>query len=202
MNPFIRLAVTTLLFIAAVSSAHAADKYTLEKSHTKMLFFVDHLGFSNFIGAFTKFDGSFTFSEQHPESSAIDVTVYAKSIRTDSTELDEKLMAEDMFDAAKYPDVHFKSASIKVVGKNKGIIMGDLTIRDVTKPTSLNVVYNKCGTHPLTKQYVCGFTAKGAIKRSDFGLSAWKGFVGDVVTLHFEVEGISEWRSKQKMKKT
>ena len=167
-----------------------------------MLFFVDHLGFSNFIGDFTKFDGSFTFSENHPEQSTIDVAVYPSGIRTDSESLDEQLNAEDMFDSKHFDTVTFKSGSIKVTGKNSGIVTGDLTIKNTVKPVSLNVVYNKCGTHPLTKQYVCGFTAKGEIKRSECGLSAWEGFVGDVVILHFEVEGVNEWRLKQKIKKT
>lgn len=200
MKWFARLTFASLLFIA--THAHAADKFIFEKPHTKMLFFVSHLGFSNFIGDFTKFDGFFTFSENKPETSTIDVTIQPSGIRTDSPDLDKQLIGEDMFDAAKYPDVHFKSTAVKITGKNMGVVTGDLTIKDVTKPVNLNVEFHKCGVHPLTKQYVCGFTAKGSIKRSEYGLKAWEGFVGDEVTLHFEVEGVNEWRSKEKMKRT
>lgn len=184
------LAASAALFSA--TTAMAADRYEFDKSHTNILFFISHLGFSNTIGVMTQYDGHFTFDEKNPEKSRIDVTLYPAGIRTQSPELDKHLQNADFFNTEKFPEIRFKSTEVKVTSTEKRTakVMGKLTMMGVTKPVVLNVKFNKSGEHPYTKDHVAGFTADAGIKRSDFGLSYGIPNVGDNVRIHIETEGV------------
>lgn len=183
------LATTLSVFTALSSAALAADTYQFDKDHTHVIFFINHLGFSNMIGRVRDFDGSFTFDEKTPEDSTVDVTLKAASISTDVPRLDKELQQEKFFNVAKFPDMKFKSTSVKVTGKNTGDVTGDFTLLGVTKPVVLHVTYNRSGIHPMTNNYISGFTADGELKRSDFGMKTYLPMVGDKVSFHIEAEG-------------
>lgn len=180
----------SFLFFAA--PALAEDKYNFDKSHTRILFFISHLGFSETVGDFTDYDGWFIFNEQEPAKSMVDVTLKPAGIHTVSPKLDEHLQSADFFNTAKYPTIHFVSKSIKVTGAKTGEITGDLTILGVTKPVTLNVTFNKADFFPMTGNYVAGFSAKTTIKRSDFGMNYSIPMVGDEVRVEIYTEGIHE----------
>lgn len=186
------LSAIAAITISSASAAFAADRYEFDKSHTNIMFFISHLGFSNTVGFFSKYDGYYTFDEKRPEKSKINVTLYPEGIRTQSPELDTHLQNADFFNTAKFPEITFKSKSVKVTNKEKRTakVMGDLTILGVTKPAVLDVKFNKGGVHPYTKDYVTGFTAGGFIKRSDYGMNYGIPNVGDSVRIHVEVEGV------------
>ncbi len=171
------------------SASHAADKYEFDKSHTHIIFLVNHLGFSNTIGRIKDYDGYFTFDEKEPEKSEIDVTLKPASIDTSIPALNAELYKDKFFNVEKYPTIHFKSTKVMVTGKNTGNVTGNLTMLGVTKPIVLHVIHNKSGIHPFTNNYVSGFTADTTIKRSEFGMSAFEPAVGDEARVHIEVEG-------------
>lgn len=193
MRSFCRIALISAAVLIA-TPVFAADKYTIDKSHTRILFHVNHLGFSETIGDFTLYDGTFTFDENKPETSAVDMTLYPKGIRTSSSELDKHLQNKDFFNSKTFPEIHFVSTSVKITGKNTGDITGNLTMLGVTRPVVLHATFNKAGYHPYTKMYVAGFSGWATVKRSDFGMSHLVPAVSDEVKLTVQLEGIDQTR--------
>jgi polyisoprenoid-binding protein YceI len=184
--------VLASLLLAGPASA-APQKYTFDSLHTQIVFKVSHLGFSKSQGRFTKFDGGFTFDQEKPTASSLDVTIDANSINMLSTEWDDHLKGDNFFNVKKFPTITFKSKKITTTGENTGNIAGDLTILGVTKPVDLDVEFNKLGQHPMTKAHVAGFSATAYIKRSDFGMNYGVEMgLGDDVAIEIQVEGIRE----------
>jgi polyisoprenoid-binding protein YceI len=180
-----------LVALSFCSPAYAADHYEFDKEHSHILFFVNHLGFSNMLGMYTDYQGSFEFDKDHPQASSVDVTLHPKGIKTTSEILDRVLQGENFFNTNKYSDMHFVSSSTKVTGDHKGDLSGNLTMLGITKPITLHVVFNKSGYHPITNLYIAGFSATADIKRSDFGMSYLIPMVGDDVHIQIEVEAVN-----------
>ncbi len=173
------------------TTAHAApEKYEFDKDHTQILFFVNHLGFSNSQGEFHDYDGGFTFDAENPENSSIDVTIMTDSVDMDDEKWDDHLKNADFFHVEKYPEMTFKSTAIEVTGENTGKVTGDLTLLGVTQPVVLDVTFNKADTHPYSGKFVAGFSGSTTIKRSEFGMEYGLPAVGDEVTVRLEVEGV------------
>jgi polyisoprenoid-binding protein YceI len=192
---FTRLLLAPLALCMA-SPAFAADNYELDKSHTRILFYVNHLGFSDTIGDMTKYDGSFTFDEKDPSKSSVTLSLDPTGIRTSSEALDKHLQNADFFNTEKFPKITFTSTAVKVTGENTGEVTGDMTLLGVTKPVTLKVTFNKGDYHPYTKSYVAGFSGSTSFKRSDFGMAYGIPNVSDEVKLEFELEGINLDRKK------
>ncbi|MGE4313423.1 MAG: YceI family protein [Pseudobdellovibrionaceae bacterium] len=190
-TPLRTLAVAGLLLAATGTGAAYAEsqKYTLEMPHTQVLFAVDHMGFTKSYGQFLKFDGGFTFDESDPEAATIDVTIDTNSLEMDDEKWNEHLKNADFFNVEKFPSMHFVSTKIEKTGERTGIVTGDLTLLGVTKPVTLNVTFNKKGPHPMKELTVAGFSAKGELKRSDFGMGYGIPMVGDTVDIILEVHG-------------
>ncbi|MEI7669662.1 MAG: YceI family protein [Pseudomonadota bacterium] len=184
-----KLIISSIALLMPISSYAAADKYDFDKSHTHIIFQINHLGFSNTIGRIKEYDGYFTFDEKEPAKSEVNVTLNPASIDTSVAALDKELQSEKFFNTTKFPNMTFKSSKVIPTGKNTGDVTGDFTLLGVTKPVVLHVTYNKSGIHPYTNNYVSGFSAETTIKRSDFGMSSFLPAVGDEVKIHIEVEG-------------
>lgn len=184
------LFVFVLVSLAAVPAFAAPDRYLFDKDHTHIIFSVDHEGFSDTIGRFTLFDGSFFFSEQEPEKSRVDVSIQSTSVDTGIAELDKALRGEKFLNATKFPDIRFASTKVVVTGNHMGDVEGNLTLLGVSRPILLHVKYNRSGIHPFTNNYVSGFSIDTTFKRSDFGMKAYIPDVGDDVHIHIEAEGI------------
>lgn len=197
-----RLAPLALAFTLLAAPALAKpERYHFDKEHTNLGFAVSHLGFSDMVGSFMTYDGGFEFDQEKPENSKVDVTIKPEGVRTVSAELDKHLQNEKFFNSAKFPEVRFVSTAVKVTGANEGTITGNLTLLGVTKPVTLNVRFNKGDYHPMTGDYIAGFRATGAIKRSEFGMGEYVPMVGDEVKLDFQVEGVNEVRKQDAKKK-
>lgn len=186
---FKKLFFSLAALVALAQAAQAADKYSFDKDHTHILFFISHLGYSHTVGRIKDYDGYFTFDEANPTASEVDVTLKPASVDTSVPKLDKELQNEKFFDVAHYPAIHFKSNAVKVTGKNTGDVTGELTMLGVVRPLTLHVTFNKSGVHPYTNNYVSGFTADTTLNRSDFGMTAFLPNVGDDVHIHLEVEG-------------
>lgn len=193
--------MTIVLALFFATPALAADRYEFDKSHTSILFFISHLGYSETMGKFTDYDGYFTFDMQKPEDSAIDVTLKPAGIRTSSEALDAHLQKADFFHTENFPEIRFVSTGVKVTGKNTGDVTGNVTMLGVTKPAVLHVKLNKADYHPMSQDFVAGFTAEAVIKRSDFGMSYGLPMVGDEVRLWISTEGVNVDRKKKLEKK-
>lgn len=189
------LSFLTAVFILTgftLPASAQAERYSFDKAHTQILFFVDHLGFSMSQGEFHDYDGYFTFDRSQPENSEINVSIQTASIDMDDEKWDAHMKNEDFFDVENHPTMTFKSTGIEVTGEDKALITGDLTMLGVTKPVVLDVTHNKSGPHPFSGKYVAGFSATTTIKRSEFGMEYGLPAVGDEVEVRLEVEGIRE----------
>ena len=183
----LHFSIGALLLVVVSSAASAKESYKFEPSGSKIGFSVrQFLGTTQ--GKFTNFSGSIEVDREHPENSSVTAQIEARSIDTQIKKRDDHLRSAEFFDVQKFPRITFKSRSVKRTGPQSGDILGDLTMHDVTKPVTLNVVVNKVGQNPLDRIDSAGFSARGTLKRSDFGMTTYLGAIGDDVDLIIEIE--------------
>jgi polyisoprenoid-binding protein YceI len=187
-----------MLIVAAVLSlgrpAAAAD-YQVDKNHTSIGFSVKHMVISNVKGYFRDYSGGFSFDEKTKTISKADLTVKAATINTEVADRDADLRSERFLNVEKFPDITFVLKKSQQLGGNAMRVVGDLSIRGVTKEIVLEGEYLGSAKDPQGNQRV-GFTATGKIKRGDYGLK-WNQLletggvlVGEEVKLLIEVEGV------------
>jgi polyisoprenoid-binding protein YceI len=164
-------------------AAVPAAAYTVEPTHTRVLFAVSHMGFTTWYGQFTNVSGTLNLDPKALSSSSFDITIPADTVSTSNTKLDGELNSPEWFDTAKYPTIEFKSEKIVRTGRDTAKVTGELTFHGVTRPETLDVTFNASGVNMLSKQYTVGFNATGHIKRSDFNQKTYIPLIGDDVTL-------------------
>lgn len=187
---------TLTIIILTFAFLNAQNKETLwvvDKAHTKIGFAVTHLLISEVEGHFKDFDIKVTSSGDNFENAKIEFTAKTASIFTDNERRDEHLRSDDFFNSEKFPEMKFVSKSFKKVGKNNYKLIGDLTIRDVTKQITLDVVYNGTVKDPWGNTKA-GFNVSGQLNRFDYGLK-WNALtelggavVDKIVKLRIHVE--------------
>ncbi len=162
--------ILTLLLIVGIGNANAqSTNWNVDASHTNVKFSVTHMMVSEVEGSFRTFDGKVTSASADFNNASIEFKVDVNSINTDNDDRDKHLKSDDFFNAAKFPQMTFKSSSFKKVEGNKYQLTGDLTIRDVTKKVNFDVVYGGTAKDPWGNTKA-GFKAKGNINRKDFKL--------------------------------
>lgn len=172
----------------AATSAFAAEKYTLDASHSQIIFSYDHLGFSTTYGMFSGFNGEIMFDEANPAASSVSVSMPVKSMFTGWEQRDGHFMSGDFFGAEDGDLVTFTSTGIEVTGENTALITGDLSMNDVTKSVVLDAKLNKAGQHPRAGKPWLGFDATTSVVRSEFGLGLAAPFVSDEVKIMISIE--------------
>ena len=177
------------LLATAGTAAAAPVTYKLDPTHTMVLFSWNHFGFSNPTADLNQAEGTLVYDEAAPTKATVEVTLPLSGLDTFVPKLDEHLKSADFFDAAKFPNVTFKSTKVVSAGKGKLKVTGDLTVHGVTKPVTLDATLNKVGPHPMMKVQSIGFDATATIKRSDFGVGAYVPNVSDEIKIHITTEG-------------
>lgn len=170
------------------ASQAGSGTYKLETSHSQLIFSIRHIGLTDYYGRFDKMSGTLNFNANQPEHSAVSITIDTSSVDTPSDRLNTELKSPSTFDTAHFPQATFKSTALKRSDATHGTITGDLTIRNVTKPVTLEVTFNGTELNPLDNGRALGFHATTIIKRSDFGITGmvWEPLVGDDVKLTIE----------------
>ena len=185
--------VTMIIAAVMVSLATFAQTWNLDKAHAKLGFTITHLMVSDVEGSFKSFDITLTSSKEDFSDAVITLSAEVGSINTDNEKRDTHLKSPDFFDAAKYPTLTFKSKALTQVSGKNYKLTGDLTMHGITKPVTLDVVYNGTITHPMSKKLVAGFKVSGTFKRSDFGVGgAMPGMLSDEVTLVANAEFVKQ----------
>lgn len=185
-----RVLVAAALALASTVAFAAPLTYKIDANHTDVVASWSHFGFSNPIAHFGKVDGSITYDPAKVSASKVEVTLPLSGLNSHVGDFDDHLRSEDFFDAAKFPNVTFKSTSVKAAGEGKLTVVGDLTIKGITKPVTLDVTINKVGMQPMAKREAAGFNATTIIKRSDFGVGKYAPNVSDEVKLTITTEAI------------
>lgn len=158
--------ILILSFISSVSLAQTT--WVIDPTHSSVQFDVSHLAVSSVTGFFTSYAGTLTSKKNDFEDSKINATIEVASITTNNLERDKHLKEDDFFNAEKFPEIKFESTSFKKVSDNNYLIEGNLTIRDVTKPVTLDAEFG--GIVSINNKKKAGFTATGTIDRFDYGL--------------------------------
>lgn len=180
----------TLISFTAALPAKAADLYAfdVEGAHIYAGFQINHLGFSTMHGRFDKFNGSIEHDPANPAQSKVSVVIDAGSINTNHTKRDGHLKSPDFFNTAEFPEITFVSTKVDAGADGKAKVTGDLTILGVTKSVTLDAKLINVGPHPFNKKPIAAWSARGTIKRSDFGIKYGLPVIGDEVTLLLDVE--------------
>jgi polyisoprenoid-binding protein YceI len=187
-----RIGLVLLFLLAPLAAQAAEERYRIDPSHTRVIFMVSHVGFSNMIGRFNAVSGEYTLDEDAPEKGRAEVTIETGSVDTGDATLDDILRGPDFFAAKAHPQIRFRSTAVERSGEQAARLWGELTLRGVTRPVTLDVTFNRKGIHPLLGPFgptVSGFSARTTIDRRAFGMTALGGLVGDQVLLLIEVEG-------------
>ncbi len=166
----------------------ASGTYKLDPSHTDVLVQWSHMGFSNPSAHFGDVDGTLVYDAADVAKSSVEVTLPLSGLNSFTAKFDEHLRSADFFDAAKFPTATFKSTKVEAAGTNKLAVTGDLTVKGITKPVTLDVTINGAGEHPMMKVPSVGFDATTTIKRSDFGVGAYAPAVSDDVKVRITTE--------------
>lgn len=169
------------------STAFAADTYTSDPSHTFVSFEYSHMGYSKQRSRFDKVNATVTL-DPAAKTGSVDVTIDTKSVNTGWDKFNQHLQSAELFDVAKFPEATFKSSKVVFKGKDLSEVIGDLTIKGITKPVTLKVTNFACKPHPMKKVDTCGANATATIKRSDFGLGLYAPAVSDETTLSITIE--------------
>ncbi len=165
-----------------------AGAYALDEAHAAVLFKVTHLGLSTFVGRFERLEASLDFDETDPTGATLEAIIDMTSLDVANDDFAETLMGSGWFDAETYPQAVFRSTRIEKTSETTGKVHGDLTLRGVTKPMTLDVTFNGGARNLLTTRYTLGFSASGTIDRTEFGLDRVAGFVGSDVVLEIHAE--------------
>ncbi len=173
---------------AAAPIAAASGTYKIDPNHTNVLVTWSHFGLSNPSINFGDADGAIVYNADDAAASSVEVTLPVSGISALAADFHDHLSSADWFDAAKFPTATFKSSSVQVAGTNKFTVAGDLTVKGVTKPVTLDVTLNGAGEHPMRKVPAVGFDATTTLKRSDFGLGGFAPAVSDEVKVHITTE--------------
>ena len=151
--------------------------------HAFVTFKVSHLGYSYIVGRFNEFSGTFFHDKNKPAESKTSVTINAQSIDTNHAERDKHLRSGDFLEVSRFPTITFKSTGYQP-GGDMGKLMGDLTIKGVTRPVTIDVRHIGEGKDPWGG-YRSGFHGTTLVKAGDFGIQEW---VGDI-QIELNIEG-------------
>lgn len=161
--------------------------YTAEMTHAYIAFSYSHQGYSNPILRWGDFNATLDLDSANPENSSLMVEIPVSSIDSGVPKFDEHLVSADFFDAENHPTITFKSTDMRQIITGRGKVTGDLTIKGVTKPITLDVTLNKVGKHFRSGKDMFGISATGNLKRSEHGVDKYAP-MGDDVKLMIEVE--------------
>ncbi|MEM8849027.1 MAG: YceI family protein [Pseudomonadota bacterium] len=195
--------IRTTLAAAALFAAGPAladpVPYTLDSSHSQIVFSYNHLGYSTTFGMFSGFEGTIDFDADDPASSSVSVSMPITSMFTGWEQRDAHFLSADFFNASAEAaadetrnTVTFESTSIEITGDETALITGDLTMNGVTQSVVLDTTLNQQGTHPQNGQPWLGFDATTTLLRSDFGVGAFAPFVSDEVEIMISLEAGTE----------
>jgi polyisoprenoid-binding protein YceI len=184
--------------LLAAPALVGAATWTIDPAHSTIAFAVRHMMVSNVRGTFGTFSGSATGDPASPANATIEATIEATSIDTKESKRDAHLRGPDFLDAAKFPNITFKSTKIEAAGAGKFKVTGDLTLHGVTKPVVLDVEGPTASIKDPYGNPRAGASATTKIDRKDFGITWSKSMdggglmVGDEITITIDVEATAK----------
>lgn len=188
---------TTIQTPVATSISTSASTWQIDAKHSLVEFAVKHMMFTTAKGRFSDVTGTIIDDEADPTRSSVEVEIAAASIDTRDENRDTHLRSGDFFEVDRFPTIRFKSSRVEPAGRDKLRVIGDLTIRDVTREVELDAELTGRGVNPWGQEVV-GYTAETKINRKDYGLT-WNAaleaggvLVSDDVKITLEIQAAKQ----------
>ena len=185
------LAICAINAFASEGILAEPARYELDHEHVTVAFLVSHIGFARVLGTFGQVEGHFVFDEETGELSDISINVVTSSVSTHHEDRDNHLRSSDFLDSRRFPTMTYNAASAERTGDRTFAIAGEIELRGVRRPLTLEATWNKSGEYPIGRDaYAIGVSARGSLMRSDFGstYALDNGWVGDRVEILIELE--------------
>ncbi|MDR7091497.1 YceI family protein [Cellvibrio fibrivorans] len=162
--------------------------YQLDQTHVAVLFKINHMGLSTFVGRFNKVDATLEFDPANIAAAKLSAIIDVASIDANNPDLEETLRGSSWLDTEKYPQAFFKTTSVNLLDQNSAVFAGELTLHGVTAPIDLTVTFNGGANNMLTGFYTLGFSAASTFNRSTFGVDYLIPAIGDAVAIEVFAE--------------
>ena len=190
MLPRLLLLLCSLLPVAANA---ANERYRLDPVHTRVLFAIDHAGFSQALGTVSGSEGVLDFDPQDWAAARLDVAVPITRLDLGDGKWNQATLARNLLDGERFPQARFVSSRVEPIDANHARVFGQLSLRGVSREVVLDVTLNTLKRHPLPPfRRTAGFSATTTLSRADFGISAWPSVIGDRVELRIEAEAVRD----------
>lgn len=183
------LLACALLPAAGAASAEALP-YRIDPVHTRVLFAVDHAGFSQSLGTFSGATGTLLWDPEDWRSAQLDVTVPLASLDFGDERWQQNVLDGTFLDAGRHPHARFVSTRVEPGPPGQARVFGQLGLRGETREVVLHVTMNALKRHPITRRQTAGFSATAELSRRAFGMDAWPNVVGDRIEIRIEAEAI------------
>jgi polyisoprenoid-binding protein YceI len=167
--------------------------YKLDQTHVAVLFKINHMGLSTFVGRFNKVDATLEFDPGNIAAAKLSAIIDVASLDANNSDLEETLRSSSWLDTGKYPQAFFKTSSVSVLDQNSAVFVGELTLHGITAPINLTVTFNGGANNILTGFYTLGFSARSTFNRSTFGVDYLIPAIGDQVS----IEVFAEFQQQQ-----
>lgn len=186
-------AMLAMVAVCAPALAEDPQTYALDPVHTRVLFAIEHAGFSKALGTVSGSTGTLVFDREDWRTARLNVRVPLQRLDLGDAEWNEAALGANLLDARRHPEAHFISTDVEPVDADHARVCGELTLRGVTRPLCMDVTLNALKRHPMPPfRRTAGFSAVATLSRADFGMNAWKTVIGDTVELRIEAEAVRE----------
>jgi len=189
------LGLSTGLLVAAgapvATPARPAAKpgeFQVDPVHSSVIFRIQHMNTSFFYGRFDHCEGRIALDAEKPEGSSVELAIQAESVDTNSAKRDDHVRSPDFLNASEFPEIGFKSESVKALGQDRFEVSGQLSLHGETKPLTVEVQQTGLGKAPRGDGRLAGYETSFTIKRSDFGMDNMLDMLGDEVRVTLSVE--------------
>lgn len=186
-----RCLLACTLACAGAANAAGPEAYALDPVHTRVVFLVEHAGFSHAMGTVSGSSGTLRFDRDDWRSAQLDVTVPLTRLDLGDAKWNAAALAGNLLDGKRHPEARFVSTQVEPVDAEHARVCGDLTLHGVTGPLCMEVTFNALKRHPLPPfRRTAGFSATATLSRKAFGIDAWPSVIGDEVKLLIEAEAV------------
>lgn len=188
-----RLTLFFLLSAVPLLARAEAASYRLDPVHTRVLFAIEHAGFSSALGTVSGSEGELSFDPTDWGSARLDVRIPVARLDLGYEKWNDAALARNLLDGERYPEARFISSRVEAVDEHHARVTGQLSLRGVSREVTLDVTLNALKRHPLPPfRHTAGFSATTTLSRRDFGITAWSSMIGDSVQVRIEAEAVRD----------
>lgn len=184
------LSLALALLAAPVLAARPLPEWRLDPVHSRVLFEVEHAGFSQALATLSAPEGRLRYAPGRWEDAEVEVRLPLSRLDFGDADWNAAMLGRRWFDAGRHPEIHFRSTRVEPIDAERARVHGELSVRGKTAPVVLEVRQNAVKRNPLTLRRTAGFSATAELDRRVFGLDAAPSLIGHTVRVRIEVEAL------------